>query len=384
MDTNTLLLRLALHCQGLTRRQPFGKGLVATRRAIEHLGYVQIDTIAVIARAHHHILWTRAHDYQADHLNTLIRQGHIFEHWAHAAAYLPMRDYRFATVRMQRIRASKHPWFDVNETLAQQLLHRIRSEGALTLRGISKTGKKSDGNWWNWGDERRALDKLFLQGDLMIAARNGMEKTYDLTERLLPAHADTRTPDRHEYAVWLLDSHLRAHGVVTLAQILHLQNDKALKNTMRELIAARLHTGSLQSVAGQRDTYVHGEWSAPRKGQTLLHILSPFDNLVIHRARLQQLFGFDYRLECYLPKGKRQHGYFVLPVLYGERFIGRMDCKAHREARRLEIHSFTLEERAPPREEIAPPLRDALHAFAAFNGCTDIDTGKNNAWINKK
>lgn len=381
MNDNTLPIRLALHCQGLTRRQPFGKGLAATRRIIEHLGYVQIDSIAVVARAHHHILWTRAHDYQPGHLNTLIKQGHIFEYWAHAAAYLPMRDYRFATVRMARIRAGGHPWFEADEKLMRRLLDFIRSEGALTLRELPKSAAKTGGNWWDWGEERRALDRLYMQGDLMIAARNGMEKTYDLTERVLPAHADTRPPDTYEYAQYLLDSHLRAHGIVTLAQILHLQSGKTLKSVLRELIAARLRGGRLQTVPGWHDAWMPAEWGAPRKGQTLLHILSPFDNLVIHRARLQQLFGFDYRLECYLPKARRQYGYFALPVLYGEQFAGRIDCKAHRAQKRLEILSLHLEDNAPPRDILAEPLREALQGFAAFNGCTAIDAGKAGRWL---
>lgn len=381
MDTATLLPRLALHCQGLTRRHPFGKGLIATRRAIEHLGYVQIDTIAVIERAHHHILWTRAPDYQPEHLNTLVEQGHIFEHWAHAAAYLPMRDYRFATVRMARIKNSTHPWFATDPKIEQRILRHIRDEGPLRLRDLPKNSKKTDGNWWNWGDERRAIDKLFLQGDLMITARNGMEKTYDLTERALPAHVDTRPPDAHEYATYLLDSHLRAHGIVTLPQILHLQKDKTLKSILRDLITARVRADKLQAVPELRDAWMPADWSAPRKGQTLLHLLSPFDNLVIHRARLQQLFGFDYRLECYLPKNKRQYGYFALPVLYGEQFIGRIDCKAQRAQKRLDIRQFSLENHTPPREVIAPALWHTLQAFAAFNGCTDIHLPAEHAWI---
>ncbi|MDO4777256.1 MAG: crosslink repair DNA glycosylase YcaQ family protein [Cardiobacteriaceae bacterium] len=241
---------LILHHQGLARSRPFGRGLAATLRAIEHLGYVQIDTIAVVARAHHHVLWTRNPDYQPGHLNQLLAQGKIFEHWSHAAACLPMRDYRFATVRMQRIRDSSHPWFAaVDNALMQDILAQVRERGPTRLRDLGQGRTENRGNWWNWHPARRALDKLFLQGNLMVCARDGMEKIYNLAERVLPSGTDCREPTTEEYAVYLLDSSLRAHGIISPAQVLHLQADKTVKPAVKALIRARI-AGLLDNAAG--------------------------------------------------------------------------------------------------------------------------------------
>ncbi|MDO5090808.1 MAG: crosslink repair DNA glycosylase YcaQ family protein [Cardiobacteriaceae bacterium] len=381
-NSNTHHRRLALHCQGLDKKRPFARGLAATLRAIEHLGYVQIDTIAVVERAHHHVLWTRNPDYQPAHLNQLLAQGKIFEHWAHAAAYLPMRDYRFATVRMQRIRASGHPWYaDIDKHLAENLLAQIRERGASRLRDLERADTGKSGNWWDWQPARRALDKLFLQGDLMICARDGMEKIYDLTERVLPRDVDTRTPDTDEYAAYLLDGTLRAHGIVSAAQVLHLQSDKAVKKAVERLLRERMANGDLIAAPG-----LCGYWMPRDAGETpaaprRAHILSPFDNLVIHRQRLAQLFAFDYRLECYLPAAKRQYGYFALPVLCGERFVARLDCKAHRREQRLQVLQCHVENDAPPLESLTKPVAAALAAFARFNQCATIDLPADGGWL---
>lgn len=367
--------RLALQRQGLDRSRPFGRGLTATLRAIEHLGYVQIDTIAVVERAHHHILWTRNPDYRPEHLNRLLTQGKIFEHWAHAAAYLPMRDYRFATIRMARIRDSGHPWFAaVDQRLTLNILAQIRERGPSRLRDLGNHHQQTPDNWWNWTPARRAIDKLFLQGDLMVCARDGMEKIYDLRERVLPPDIDTRTPTTPEYAAYLLDSALRAHGIISLKQVLHLQSDPALKKAVQALIAERIDQGELLPAAPWRDIWLPAADATPqRKPPATLRILSPFDNLLIHRERTRQLFAFDYRLECYLPAAKRQYGYFALPLLYGDQLVGSIDCKAQRREKRLDILQLHLAEHAPKAATLTRALAQSLKRFAAFNGCDAVN-----------
>ena len=373
----------ALYCQGLDRQAPFGYGLEGTRQAIAHLGYVQVDTIHVVERAHHHVLWSRVPDYQPDFLNTLLAQREVFEHWAHAAAYLPMRDFRFALPRMRRVREGKHPWFDVDERLLARILQQVREEGPLRLRDVHKQAGDQSGTWWNWGAERRALDKLFLQGDVMVCARQGMEKTFELTERFLPASVDRREPDVAEYAAYLLEGGLRAHGVVTLAQLLHLQSMPGLKKALQEMIAARVAEGRVIALAQWRETYADARWleQEVNADDGVLRVLSPFDNVLIHRARLQQLFGFDYRLECYLPKNKRQFGYFALPLLFAGRFVGRVDCKAQRKEKCLQVMALQLEQDAPERERLAAPLREGLQALAQFNGCTRLEVAEPLRWF---
>ncbi|AKJ30926.1 winged helix-turn-helix domain-containing protein [Caldimonas brevitalea] len=361
--------RLALARQGLMSPQPFGKGLAGACRAIEHLGYVQIDSLSVVERAHHHTLWARVPGYRPEHLTGLIRERRVFEYWFHAASYLPMRDFRFALPRMSAYRSRTHHG---DPRLAQEILARVRGEGPLRVRDL-ESRQDGPGNWWNWGPGRRALDQLFMQGDLMVRERNGIEKLYDLTENVLPAGLDLREPTLPEYAEHLLDTTLRAHGVVTWKQVLHLKTGQPLKEAMRGVIRDRMAQRRLVALHddGLSDGYAEPDAleRVPKAAASRVRLLSPFDNAVIHRDRLSQLFGFDYRLECYVPAPKRRFGYFCLPVIYGDRFIGRADCKAHRAEKRFEVLSLHLEDRTVDVDLFLPSLAEALQPLAAFNGC---------------
>ena len=378
MPTHTQLRRLALSRQGLGARKAFGSGLAGSLQAIAHLGYVQIDTLAVVERAHHHVLWSRVPGYAPEHLNQLAGNGHIFEYWAHAAAYLPMRDYRFALPRMQSFRRGESPYFkSVDPKLMAEILARMHGEGELRTRDL-KTQYDSASTWWDHGPGRRALDKLFMQGDVMIRERKGMEKRYVLPAQLLPAGTDLREPYTDEMAAYLLDTSTRAHGVVTLGQLLHLRSGKALRSAMRDLLAERVEAGALIPTGSEPGTYVCAEaWEAERhaKSSPAVQLLSPFDNAVIHRDRLLQLFGYHYRLESYVPAAQRVHGYFCLPVLWQSQFVGRVDCKAHRAAGRLEVIRLHLEPGMAPSPQFYTQLEDALQQLAQFCGCQQVQHG---------
>lgn len=371
----TFLQQLALSQQGLEAQSAFGSGLDGTLRAIAHLGYVQIDTLSVIERAHHHVLWNRVPGYAPEHLNQLCAKGQIFEYWFHAAAYLPMRDYRFALPRMQSFRRGESPYFkSVEPSLMAEILARVRGEGELRSRDLKD---RSQGAWWNQGPGRRALDKLFMQGDVMIRERKGMEKVYVLPEQLLPADTDLSEPSAQEMADHLLGQALRAHGVVTWAQLVHLRTGKALRAAMRELLDAQIAAAQLISLtdSAQPDTYLQPSALAPtsrRKPADKVQLLSPFDNAVIHRDRLQQLFGFNYRLESYTPAAKRIYGYFCLPILWRGRFVGRVDCKANRSAGQLVVLSLHLESGIKADTQFSEQLTQALQQLAQFCGCNQV------------
>ena len=371
---NAQLRYLALFKQGLLSQQ-FGAGLSGTLNAIENLAYVQIDTLSVVERAHHHVLWNRVADYDPTHLNQLVKKQHIFEYWYHAAAYLPMCDYRYALPRMMSIRNDENRYYtNVDKRLMGEILARVRAEGALRARDIGKSNRNR-GGWWNLGQERRALDKLFMQGDLMICERNSMEKVYDLTERCLPQNIDLSMPTLREYAIYLLETTLRAHGVFTLKQLLHLRTGKSLQDMMREVLSEYISSGVVSAISniGRTTIYVDnkalelGEGTVKTNAQ--IKILSPFDNLVIHRERLSLLFNFDYRIECYTAAAKRVFGYFCLPVLYGNTFIGRVDCRAHRAEQRFEVIKLHLENDELDQKQLLPLLRNELQRFADFNKC---------------
>jgi uncharacterized protein len=368
--------RLALRRQGLLAPRHFGQGLSGARRAIEHLGYVQIDTISVVERAHHHVLWSRVPGYDRDHLNKLVSGKHIFEYWYHAASYLPLRDYRYALPQMESVRSGESRYYGHgNKRLMREILARVKAEGAMRLRDIDK-GDKGGGSWWNFGPGRRAVESLFMQGDLMICERNGMEKVYDLAERCLPSNTDRSMPTVAEYAAYLFDTTARAHGVFTWKQLLHLKVGKPLREAMRKVLDQRIEAGVVKVLGGADGLtgYVDAAAFEPPSADPIVKILSPFDNLVIHRESLSSLFKFDYRIECYVAAPKRQFGYFCLPILYGDSLVARVDCKAHRGEQRLEVVSLHLEDGPLDEDQFFPALRQELKRFAEFNKCPTLDT----------
>lgn len=376
----SLLKRLALSHQGLEKNNNFGEGLSGTQKAIEHLGYVQIDTISVVERAHHHVLWSRVPNYQLAHLNQLVKEKQIFEHWAHAASYLPIQDYRYAMPLMNAIRNGESRYFKGDQQLMHEILAQVKAEGSIRLRQVENGKREGSAGWWNAGPSRKALEQLFMQGDLMICERNGMEKVYDLTERCIPQGIDLSTPTLQEYAQYLLKTTIRAHGVFTWKQLLHLKTNKDLREIMRKLLDEQIDAGVLQVFKLENGQTIYVASAVLEYAPIIpaeVKILSPFDNLVIHRERLSTLFEFDYRIECYVPAAKRQYGYFCLPLLYADRLVGRIDCKVHRREKRLEVIRLHLEDpNMQDRDEFLQALELELQRFSVFNQCTSVDVGK--------
>jgi len=370
------LKQLTLFNQGLGKISPFAKGVEGTLQAIEHLGYVQIDTISVVERAHHHILWSRVPDYDLSHLNNLVRERQIFEYWYHAASYLPMKDYHYVLPAMISVRKGESRYFNRGDQhLMNEILARVRAEGRIRLRDIDKNNKKSLGNWWNTGPGRRAFEQLYMQGDLMICERNGMEKVYDLTERCLPENIDLSMPTLHEYAQYLFNTTLRAHGAFTWKQLVHLKG-KDLKEAMRVVLKEQIDAGVVSAIKLDDGQTLYVDVAAIKQNVNTdfgLKILSPFDNSLIHRDRLTSLFEFDYRIECYVPAAKRVFGYFCLPILYQDELVGRIDCKAHRTVKELEVISLHLEKTIKDKELFFFELEQEIKHFAEFNQCTIIN-----------
>ena len=203
MSLASKLRRITLDRQGLLKSNHFGRGKNATLRAIEQLGYVQIDTISVVERAHHHVIWSRVANYRPQFLDQLVRERRLFEYWSHAAAWLPMSDYRFALPRMRKLNGERD-WFEsCDRKLQREIIKRIEIEGPLRARDFDDPKHRSDG-WWEWKPAKQALEQLFMQGELMVSARDGFQKVYDLPERILPDWVDTREPDIDEYAEHLI------------------------------------------------------------------------------------------------------------------------------------------------------------------------------------
>jgi uncharacterized protein YcaQ len=337
--------RLWLHAQRLDARAPFGGGPEATPAAIEHLGYVQIDTINVIERCHHHILWTRIPSYRREHL----RQAQaidksVFEYWTHALSYVPTKDMRFFRSEMTRHRQSPRSWFrSVKKEDLQKVLTLVRRGGALSIRDIDDDVLvEKDHAWASRKPSKRALQLLFYAGVLTVSERSGMLKTYELTERHFGWDRRPKPASERQILDFLIDRALRSQGVASLGSILHL--DAGRKSAVRRVLEARVRRGLLTPVAV--DSVEH--WVEPQAldadsppTEPLVHILSPFDPLIIQRKRLKHFFGYDHRFEAYLPKEKRMLGYFALPVLIGGEIVAAIDLKADREKRALKIQQWT-------------------------------------------
>ncbi|WP_245921748.1 winged helix-turn-helix domain-containing protein [Bowmanella denitrificans] len=360
--------QLALQRQGLTGSHSW-QGEQGTLQAIEQLGYVQIDSINVVERAHHHCLWSRVQDYQPAMLDALLRKRQIFEYWSHAAAFLPMQDFRFGLWRMRRIAEGEKHWFEKNAQLANEVLARIRAEGPLSAADFEHSGNSS--GWWNWKPAKKALEQLFMEGELMVSERRNFQKVYDLTERVLPANVDTRLPSDEEFARYLINRYLHAHGIGTAKQMGYLRKG-AVQKTLQQCLKQMLEAGELHSVKLHGNTYYMHRAERDKAlaaPAAQLHLLSPFDNSVIQRERLKTLFGFDYQIECYVPKHKRQHGYFCLPILWNQQFVGRMDVKAERKVAVLQVLQLNLEADFVMEEAFIQALRNKLKDYAQFNGC---------------
>ena len=365
--------KLVLLSQRLPPAKQTGSAIAATLSAVEHLGYIQIDTISAIQRAHHHTLWNRNPRYKTSHLSQLIADKQVFEYWSHAAAYLPMRDYRYSLPRKQAIaNGDQNHWYERDERLMKSVLKRIAAEGPLMAKDFEHTGKKT--GEWKSKPAKRALEYLLMQGELMVPYRVKFHKVYDLTERVLPEDTDTTLPDLEEYARFLITRYLQANGLGQPAEIAYLlKNTKPLVSaTLQEMVS----NGELLQISADRNSYyalpASLELLSKPLARSKLKILSPFDNLIIQRKRMQALFDFHFLIECYVPEAKRQYGYFSLPVLWDGKLVARMDCKAERKKSLLHIHHLALEPRLVKTDAFALALHKELTSFLHFNNCNNI------------
>ncbi|MBK6263412.1 YcaQ family DNA glycosylase [Marivirga sp. S37H4] len=369
------LQRITLESQGLLQTAPFGKGKKAVLNALEHLGYLQIDTLSVVERAHHHTLWTRIPDYKPAYLDELVKERKVFEYWFHAASYLPMKDFRYALPQMLDVKQNESHYYKADPKVMQYVMDAIRAEGPKKARDFESESKKA-GSWWNWKPTKLALERLFMQGDLMISERNGMQKTYDITERVLPENIDLREPSSIEFTEYLVKTYLRAYGFTTVKQITHLKTGKIVRRNVNEVLESMLQKGKIQKVniEGMPSVFIKSDLAqkAFSENDSNICLLSPFDNAIIHHDRIKQFFDFDFRLECYTPKEKRQYGYFCLPILFGDVFIGRVDCKAHRKEKQFEIIHLHIENQNVDIALWLEPFIKSIKSFATFNGCQSL------------
>ena len=362
--------KLALLSQKLHHTTHFGHGKQAVYNAVCHLGYVQIDSISVVQRAHHHSLYNRVNNYQNHYIAQLLDEKQLFEYWSHAAAFLPMADYRFSLVRKKAIANGDKHWFDKDPKLTRQILDRIKAEGPLQAKNFdppSKCQGKAQAGWWDWKPAKKALEQLYIEGELMVVKRQGFQKVYDLTERVLPEGIDTTMPSIEEYTQYLINGYLRANGLAKPEHIAYLL--KGMKGPVKQQCQAMCEDHKLIELhIGQHLYYALPEVEnllSQRLSRNKVKILSPFDNLLIQRKRTFELFDFDYQIECYVPAPKRQYGYFSLPLLWGQQFAGRADMKVDRKTQTLHLKHLHLETNKA--DSFIDALKSALKSYMNFN-----------------
>jgi uncharacterized protein YcaQ len=364
--------RIWLHAQRLDELTPFGDGPEATPAAVKHLGYVQIDTINVIERCHHHILWSRIPSYERAHLHqaqTIDKS--LFEYWTHALSYVPVDDFRFFVREMRRHRASPKSWFgSVTKSDVRKVLNLIHTTGPLSIRDIDdeKLVEKHH-PWASRKPSKRALQVAFYAGLLTVSERSGMLKTYELMDRHFGWEKPPKAASEREVDQYLLDRAIRAQGIVSLDSICYL--DAKRKLAVRQLIESRVRLRGLVPITleGAEKIEHWGEASvveaAAGPTSELVHILSPFDPLIIQRKRLKLFFGYDHRFEAYVPKEKRMVGYFALPVLVGAKIVAAIDLKADRASRTLIVKKWTWLQNGASRS-FQTMVDEALHRFETF------------------
>jgi uncharacterized protein YcaQ len=337
---------LWIGAQRLDTAAPFGAGPAATLAAISHLGYVQIDTINVVERCHHHILWSRIPGYvRSDLAHSQSVDKSVFEYWTHALSYVPAVDLPFFVPAMKQYRQTPSRWFgSVTRDEVTRMLGRLRRDGPLSIRDIGDDELvEKDHPWASRKPSKRVLEMMFLQGLVTVSARQGMVKTYDLMARHFGAVP--RAATARQIIAYKLDRALRSQGVVSLDSICHL--DAPSKKAVHALIESRVRRRLLLpiTIAGAEKI---AHWAEPAtleraadEPPTLVHVLSPFDPLIIQRKRLKLLFDYEHLFEAYLPAARRQLGYFALPILMGDRIVAAFDLKTDRTAKKLLIQKST-------------------------------------------
>jgi uncharacterized protein YcaQ len=376
---------LFLGAQGLLA-DPQRKPAAATlKRLLVQLGFVQIDTINVVARAHDLTLFSRLHEYRPAQLQRLLQKEHfLFEGFTHDAAAIPALWYPHWKPRFRKdsARIRDHAWWQhhFRDTDAEQVVRevkaRIQEEGSLRSADFEHPEKR--GPWWGWKPQKAALDFLWRSGELAIAGRVNFAKVYDLPERVLPAAHAAPEPDSEAHLEWACSTAAERLGVFTPKELADywdcLENPQAKTWCEAGAKSGRLLPVAVAATDGsvQFGAFALADWEEQLRrlpeAPAGLRLLSPFDPVLRDRGRCLRRFGFDYRFEAFTPAPKRVHGYYVLPILEGDRLVGRLDPKFHRDRGLLEVKGLWWEPGVKPTRARVRSLHEALDRLAEFLG----------------
>jgi uncharacterized protein YcaQ len=352
---------------------------------IERIGFVQVDSINTVARAHDMILWSRRQSYQPVALKRLLeRDRSLWEHWTHDASILPTRlhgvwQHRFRRDAV-RLEANWKSWFrEGYEAQFDNILNRIAKDGPVGTADVGEGEVRGKGGWWDWHPSKTALEWLWRTGQVAVTRRDGFRKIYDLTERVIPEQHRRAVPGE-TVVDWACQTALDHLGFATPGEIAAYWNaispEEAKHWCKREILHGGVVEVEVEGAFGQRrKVLIRPETllTAPPEPTRRLRILSPFDPALRDRDRAEFLFGFRYRIEVFVPESKRIFGYYVFPVLEGDRLVGRIDAKAYRDAGTLRVRAFWPEVGVRLTKERRAKLEAELDRLAGFAGCGRVE-----------
>ncbi len=378
--SNLTARRMWLHALGLGRTPT---GSPDPLNVIRDLGFLQIDTVRNVVRAHHHILWSRNQNYRQPMLWPLLaRDRSLFEHFTHDASLLPIETYPCWQVQFRRLgeKTARHDWYQsgLKPTEIDALRKRIETEGPLSTHAFDTkiTGARQ---MWSRPPHKKALEQMWYSGELTTAYRENFHKYYDFASRVIPPNYQSGQLSEPEQVEWLCNQALerlrfasageiqRFWGVLSAREAKSWVTEKA--HELREVLIETSDGSGCASLA-PRDIENHVAQVAPVSGR--LRILNPFDPAIRDRNRLLRLFGFDYRNEMFVPKKKRTWGYYVYPLLERERFVGRVELKADQRSATLLVTGFWTEPRVKWPKARLHRLEAELDRFARFAGLKNI------------
>jgi uncharacterized protein YcaQ len=350
--------RLVLHLQGLSGPPPGRLSAGRLLELIERIGFVQVDSISTVERAHHMILLPRSRDYRPELLRRLLEdEVLLFEHWTdRVAAILPVRFYPYWQVRFERERSAIEQRFrrwhgEAFLDDVDRLLGRIRENGPVMARDLAPERGRPAGGWWSWHAGKTALEFLWHTGRLAIARRTGFQKVYDLPERVIPYEVRMDRPSHDAFVDWACRAALERLGFASPSEIARffglLTIEEVRAWCMRRLGDGVVHASVGTNDGGARTLFARGDiealLQATPEPQGRVRALNPFDPILRDRERASRLFGFDYRIEVFVPAARRRYGYYVFPLLERDRFIGRIDMKASPDRATLEVLGLWME-----------------------------------------
>lgn len=371
--------RLALAAQQFTSRSKL-RGPRDIGAVVRKLGALQIDSVNVLVRSHYLPLFSRFGPYKREWLEQAAYDGHnrsLFEYWGHEASFLPIEFFPLFQWRMDRARRGEGTWgrlsryANEHQDLMAAALDEIRKRGALGASELEGSGKAS-GGWWGWSQGKEIMEWLFWSGQVTTASRRNFERLYDLIDRTLPPEiVATPKPTKEDAQRTLMEESARALGVATVRDLrdyFRLSTADAAAR-LRELLDARVLV-AVEVEGWKQPAYMHAQTRLPRSASATA-LLSPFDSLIWERQRTERLFDFTYRLEIYTPAHKRQHGYYVLPFLHGDRIVGRVDLKSDRQNSQLLVKGGSAEA-GVKEKSIAEPLMAELKSLANWLGLETV------------